>query len=207
MERGTVRLCGFRHISTSGLGVSAGRASFIVSGRPLQVTLHSMLRNNFPVYPLCPVCNVRVLWPNGRPSQQLLSSCGIWFAMETALGRCTFHRTYFSLDHRLDTGIVFRICQYWQIQKVVSPDCAARRCTARHALAGIAIATMTSSRHRLTTDSDDRRALAEVCTVSVLLVKPVFSANTHALHTCVTHARRRIFSVPKSHSQRYILLG
>ena len=28
-ERDTVRLCGFRHISTSGLGVSASRASFI----------------------------------------------------------------------------------------------------------------------------------------------------------------------------------
>jgi len=32
--RGTVRLCGFRHISTSGLGVGASRASFIaVFGR------------------------------------------------------------------------------------------------------------------------------------------------------------------------------
>jgi len=30
-------------------------------------------------------------------------------------------------DHRLDTGIVFRIRHYWQIQKVVSTDCAARR--------------------------------------------------------------------------------
>ena len=28
-ERGTVRLCGFRHISSSGLGVGASRASFI----------------------------------------------------------------------------------------------------------------------------------------------------------------------------------
>ena len=47
-------------------------------------------------------------------------------------------------DHRLDTGIVFRIRRYWEIRKVVSTDCAARRCSARHALAGIAIATMTS---------------------------------------------------------------
>jgi len=29
MERGTVRLCRFRHISMSGLGVGASRASFI----------------------------------------------------------------------------------------------------------------------------------------------------------------------------------
>jgi len=48
------------------------------------------------------------------------------------------------LDHHLDAGIVFRIRHYWQIRKVVSTVCAARRCSARHALAGIAIATMTS---------------------------------------------------------------
>jgi len=29
MERGTVRLCSFRHISTSGLGICASRASFV----------------------------------------------------------------------------------------------------------------------------------------------------------------------------------
>jgi len=79
-------------------------------------------------------------------------------------------------DHRLDTGIVFRIRHCWEIRKAVSTDCAARRCTARHALAGIAIATMTSLCHRTTTDSQTdimilvRRALAEVCTVPVLLV-------------------------------------
>jgi len=46
------------------------------------------------------------------------------------------------LDHRLDTGIVFRIRHYWywEVRKVVSTDCAAQRCSARHALAGIAIA-------------------------------------------------------------------
>ena len=27
--------------------------------------------------------------------------------------------------HRLDTGIVFRICHCWEIRKVVSTDCAA----------------------------------------------------------------------------------
>jgi len=64
-------------------------------------------------------------------------------------------------DHRLDTGIVFRLRYYWQIRKVVSTDCAARRCRGQHALAGIAIATMTSLRHR---------PLAEVCIVPVLLV-------------------------------------
>jgi len=36
-------------------------------------------------------------------------------------------------DRRLDTGIVFRIRNSWQIGKVVSTDCAARRCSARHA--------------------------------------------------------------------------
>jgi len=56
-------------------------------------------------------------------------------------------------DHRLDTGIVFWIRHYWEIRKVVSTDCAA--------LAGIAIAPMTSLRHR---------PLAEICTVPVLLV-------------------------------------
>jgi len=63
-------------------------------------------------------------------------------------------------DHRLDIGIVFWIRHYWEIRKVVSTDCAARRCSARHALAGIAIATMTSLRHQ---------TLAEVCAVPVLL--------------------------------------
>jgi len=78
-------------------------------------------------------------------------------------------------DHRLDTGIVFRIRRYWEIRKVVSNDCVARRCSARHALAGVAIATMTSLRHRPTTDSHDGRALAEVCTVPVLLAESVSS--------------------------------
>ena len=63
--------------------------------------------------------------------------------------------------HCLDTVIVFRIGHYWEIRKVVSTDCAARRCSAQHALACITVATMTSLRHRL---------LAEVCTVPVLLV-------------------------------------
>ena len=50
-------------------------------------------------------------------------------------------------DHRLDTGIVFRIRHYWEIRKVLSIDCDVRRCTAgHHPLVGIAIATMTSLR-------------------------------------------------------------
>jgi len=44
-------------------------------------------------------------------------------------------------DHRLDIGIVFRIRRYREIRKVASTDCAARRCSAGYALAGIAIAT------------------------------------------------------------------
>jgi len=75
-------------------------------------------------------------------------------------------------DRRLNTGIVFRIRQYWEIRKVVSTtNCAARRCTAGHALAGIAIATMTSPAHNRQPGTDIatlvRRALAEVCTVPV----------------------------------------
>jgi len=86
-------------------------------------------------------------------------------------------------NHRLDTWIVFRIRHYWEIQKVVSIDCAARRCSARHALTCIAIATMTSLRHRPTTDNQGadvvtsvRRALAGVCTVPVLLVISLLGA-------------------------------
>ena len=56
-------------------------------------------------------------------------------------------------DHRLNTGVVFRIRHCCEIRKVVSTDCAARRCSAVHALVGIAIATITSLRHRPTTDS------------------------------------------------------
>ena len=79
-------------------------------------------------------------------------------------------------DHRLDTGIVFRIHHYGEIRKVVSTDCTERHCRAGHALAGVTIATMTSLRHRRTTDSGTdvatlvRHALVEVCTVLVLLV-------------------------------------
>ena len=62
-ERGTVRLCGFRHISTSGLAVGTSRASFIaIFERSLQVTVRRMLRGHSPV---CPLCNAGVLWLNG----------------------------------------------------------------------------------------------------------------------------------------------
>jgi len=47
------------HMSTSGLGVGASRASFIaVFVRPLQVMVSCILRDHSPV---CPVCNVGVL--------------------------------------------------------------------------------------------------------------------------------------------------
>ena len=78
-------------------------------------------------------------------------------------------------DHRLDIGILFRIRHYWEIRKVISTDCAARRCSAGHTRAGIAIATMTSLRHRPTRDSGTdiaklvRHALAEVCVVPVFI--------------------------------------
>jgi len=65
---------------------------------------------------------------------------------------------------------------------MVSTDCAARRCSARHALAGIAIATVMSLSHQPMTDSEDRRALAEVCTVPVLLV--VYLVNVEVCFDC-----------------------
>jgi len=70
-------------------------------------------------------------------------------------------------------GFLFRIRHCWEIRKVVSTDCDARRCSA---LAGIAIVTVTLLRHRPMTDSGTdiatlvRHALAEVCCVPVLLL-------------------------------------
>ena len=69
------------------------------------------------------------------------------------------------LDHRLDTKIVFRIRHYWEIWKVVSMDCAVmlqcRACTSRHHHSNYDV--ITSLAH-------DRCALADVCTVRMLLV-------------------------------------
>ena len=67
IERVTVRLCGFRHISTFGLGVGASCPSFIaIFGRPLQVTVRPVLRDHSPV---CHVCNLGVMRPNGWMDQ------------------------------------------------------------------------------------------------------------------------------------------
>ena len=82
---------------------------------------------------------------------------------------------------RLDTEIVFRVRHYWEIGTMVSTNCAAQRCSAGHALAGIGIANVTllqSAHDRqpcqpvMVNDIATlaRRALVEVCTVSVLLV-------------------------------------
>jgi len=54
-----------------------------------------------------------------------------------------------NLDHSLDTGIVFRICHYWEIWKVVNR----RSFIMIHRIVALV-----------------RSALAEVCIVSVLLV-------------------------------------
>jgi len=54
------------------------------------------------------------------------------------------------LDHRLDTGIVFRIRHYWEIWKVVNGHKSAAHTD-------------------LPMAAPVRRALAEVCTVPVLL--------------------------------------
>jgi len=58
-------------------------------------------------------------------------------------------------NRRPDTGIVFRIRHYLEIWKMVSTDCAAQRCSAERALEAIAIATVTSLRHRPTTESHE----------------------------------------------------
>jgi len=74
---------------------------------------------------------------------------------------------------------------------VVSTDCTARRCSTGHALAGIAIATMMSSRQRPTTDSRTdimtlvRHALVELCTVPVLLVLLFFIIFLLSFHMVV----------------------
>ena len=70
--KGRSCLCGFDHISTSGFGVGASRASFIaVSGRPLQVTVRPLLPDNLLsiISVLCSISNVGVLWPNGWMGQ------------------------------------------------------------------------------------------------------------------------------------------
>jgi len=120
-------------------------------------------------------------------------------------------------DHRLDTGIVFRIVRRWKIRKMISTDCTARWCIAGHALAGIAIATMMSLCHRPTRDSRTdiatlvRRALAEVCTVPVL---PFVSlvVNTNAINclerlasrmTCCES--RRTVNSSHCHSVRWLV--
>ena len=56
-----------------------------------------------------------------------------------------------NLDHRLDTGIVFWICHYWEIRKVVNG----------HSFILIHL-----------TASLKKHALVEVCTVPVLLALP-----------------------------------
>jgi len=67
MERSQLVFWGFRHISISGLGVCASRASLIaVFWQPLQVTVRCMLRDHSSV---CPICNIGVLWPNGWMEQ------------------------------------------------------------------------------------------------------------------------------------------
>jgi len=67
---------------------------------------------------------------------------------------------------------------------VVSIGCAERHCSAGHALVGITIATMMSLRHRRMTDSHDTCALAEVCTVPVLLVDDVSVVSFHVFTVC-----------------------
>jgi len=59
---------------------------------------------------------------------------------------------------RLDTGLVFRICHYWEVRKVVN-----------NGYSFILIRQMAAL---------VRRALAEVCTVPVLLFRHVMQANT-----------------------------
>ena len=137
----------------------------------LRVNFNLLWLSRFACEPLCILCgrpvthrspNVDPTWPVTWPDRQ-----------SAPVDRTGFHLWNKWLnfggdpDHHLDTGIVFRIRHYWEIWKAASFDCAA--------LAGIAIATMTSLHHRPTTDSGTdiatlvRHALAEVCTIPVLL--------------------------------------
>jgi len=90
-------------------------------------------------------------------------------------------------DHHLDTEIVFQDSSLLRdtecaINRLRCATLQCRACT----IAGIAIGTMTSLRHRPTTDSHERRrALAEVCTVPVLLVYALCSSTADANTTRV----------------------
>jgi len=102
------------------------------------------------------VCLLATLPKNCQTDlHEIFSRAGWQWANEQMIKFC-------NPDHRLDTGIVFRICHYWEKRKVLSTDCAAQHCSAGYALAGIAIATMTSLCHQPMTDSHDRHALVEV---------------------------------------------
>jgi len=68
-------------------------------------------------------------------------------------------------DHRLDTGIVFRICPYWEIWKTAN----------RHSF--ILIRQMMAL---------VRRPLVEVCTVPMLVVYVCAETDMHVLDTCFT---------------------
>jgi len=54
--------------SSSGMKLAASLYS-VLFDRPLQVTVRPMLRNRSPVRPVCLICNVGVLWPNGWMDQ------------------------------------------------------------------------------------------------------------------------------------------
>ena len=74
-EKGTVHLCDFCHISTSGYCVRASLGSFItVFWRPLQVAIRPMLQDHSPV---CPGSNDCVLWPRLDGSRCYCAEAGI----------------------------------------------------------------------------------------------------------------------------------
>ena len=66
-------------------------------------------------------------------------------------------------DQRLDTVTVFLIRRYWEVWKVVSTDCAARRRIAGHALAAIAIATIYIFIIIMCIKYHDRRGMCQRC--------------------------------------------
>ena len=69
-------------------------------------------------------------------------------------------------------GIVFRMGHYREIRKVVSTNCAVRCGSAEQALAGIAIATITSLRHRPTTVVPWRRYALSQCFLYLFMISP-----------------------------------
>jgi len=105
------------------------------------------------------VCLLAILRKNFRTDLHEIFRGGIQWAVEQNFGG--------DPDHRLDTGIVFRFVTTGDTESGISRlHCVTLQCTActsRPASAGIAIATMTSLRHRPMTDVPWQRYALSQC--------------------------------------------